>query len=287
MHYIHHAQGSDKLMVSLIVGDQFMDFWERMAKPQWLDYCRKYSYSLLIFTEPLDISARAEARSLSWQKLLVLSHKEVKKYNQVLWIDADILIASNAPDISKGIKKEMLAATDAWKVFSRELHDHIYALYLEECFRSGKKIIPNPTPERYYTNADLPAGKSNVWQAGVLLMHPPLHSGIFEYVYCYYEEKRNGDYTYNYEMRPLSYHLDDFRPIELDTRFNLIFSNMFLFQNPELFYFWCRGGTLTKEQRIRQLKSALFHSWFLHLAGGTVFLDLCNGLKCSDLEWNV
>lgn len=281
--YLHRCN-SKKVLVSLLVGEELQLFWNSFCRESWVEYAQKFHFNLIIFNSPLDYSTRATSRSLSWQKCLVLTHPEVLRFDRAIWVDADILIHPDAPEIGTNVLSDNLAATDAWKFFTHELHDRLYDLYLKESQRLGKPVVPNNSPEEYYTNVGLPPAQ-RVWQAGVMVVKPITHAPIFQTVYQEYEEKRAGDYAFNFEMRPLSFHLNQYEIQELDPRFNVIFSNAFLFQNPELFYEWFRGGTLDKRCRITILRAAFFNAWFLHLAGGKRFLSLLDEITFKDICW--
>jgi hypothetical protein len=92
-----------KAIVTLALGEKYVAMFEKMCRDEWENYCVKFGFDLIVIKQPLDISDRAIKRSPAWQKLLILSQDWSKKYEQIVWIDTDILInCQNSPDICQG-----------------------------------------------------------------------------------------------------------------------------------------------------------------------------------------
>jgi hypothetical protein len=92
-----------KAIVTLAIGERYLKMFERYCWKNWQVYADKYNYDLIVITDPLDNSERAKLRSPAWQKLLILSQDWSDKYEQIVWIDTDIIINNeNAYDICSG-----------------------------------------------------------------------------------------------------------------------------------------------------------------------------------------
>src|SRR5262245_21889852 len=91
-------------IVTLAIGEPYLDSWRRLCEPSWKSYASKHGYDIICIDTPLDKSARAQDRSPSWQKCLVLSQDFSHKYQRIVWVDSDILInAKISPNIVDGV----------------------------------------------------------------------------------------------------------------------------------------------------------------------------------------
>lgn len=89
-----------KAIVTLAIVEEYLQIWKSFAQDNWQKYADKYGYDLICIDTPLDTSERAQARSPAWQKCLILSQEFSQNYEQIVWIDLDILInTSIAPSI--------------------------------------------------------------------------------------------------------------------------------------------------------------------------------------------
>lgn len=79
-------------IVSLCIGNDYVALWEHLCRHGWQTYADANHYDLIVISEPIDQSERGRSRSLAWQKLLVLDQDWAQKYQQIVWIDADIVI---------------------------------------------------------------------------------------------------------------------------------------------------------------------------------------------------
>ena len=91
---------NNKAIVTLTLGKTYQSFWERMCCANWEEYARRNDYDVIALSEPLDPTLHAAERQLSWQKCLILSQPFSAQYERIVWLDADILINPDAPDIS-------------------------------------------------------------------------------------------------------------------------------------------------------------------------------------------
>jgi hypothetical protein len=199
-----------KAMVTLAIGADYLARWQRCCERGWRAYAKRHGYDLLVWGAPLDNGDRARKRSAAWQKCLVPGREEVARYDRVLWLDADIIVNPNAPDICDGVPLDAIGATDEHAFPTLELHQQIVRNFVDGFTRAGRPDIAELwrcflSPQRYYESWGLPAVFSHIVQTGVLIFSPDLHRHIFEFVYARYEDK--GGPAWNHEMRPLSYEI--------------------------------------------------------------------------------
>jgi hypothetical protein len=264
-----------KCIVTLVVGDKYLNQWKRYFEPSWRQYAGKWGYDLVCLEERLDTSERAAKRSVAWQKCLVLSQTFSAQYDRMVWIDSDIHIDPNAPDLP-AVPETHVGGTDAYSLFTSGLYDHLYSQYITYWAKHGIKAIECPTPSSFYTAYGLPGDCHAAIQTGVLSLSPKYHREILENAYYNHEEK--GGAEWNYEMRPLSYEIVKTGNYHfIDQRFNLLLADYIALFYPHLMevsglkriFNKHIGPYLGKNSpRYTALHSAEKIAYFLHFAGG-------------------
>ena len=215
--------GNTKAIVTLAVGGSFAARWHAVCEPLWRRYCDRHGYDLICLEEPLDTSHRARGRSPAWQKCLILGQPFAQDYEQVVWVDADILPNPEAPSIAEGVPVELVGAIDEYSVPTREIHAKTLATLYRHWDAMGIDFVHNLTPQEYYTAFGLPHGFDTVVQTGVMVLSPLHHRELLEETYARYDDRGPG---WNYEMRPLSYELLRSESVTwLDPRFNYIWGH--------------------------------------------------------------
>jgi lipopolysaccharide biosynthesis glycosyltransferase len=243
-----------KAIVTLAIGDKYFSLFKNVCAENWQQYADTHGYDIIVFDKPLDNSIKAQSRSPAWQKCLILSQPELQKYDQVVWLDSDILINPHAPCVCESLSDNFnIAAADSYGMFGKENYSKILQANHEKWKKAGIPFINNPTPKDYHKNwgfddSDLlPIHKEYVVQTGVIVLSPHFHKHTLKYVYNCYEDK--GGAVWNYEMPPLSYELLKNHECEwLDWKFNAIVGSM-------------------KENGYENIEKMLDDSYFLHFAG--------------------
>lgn len=198
-----------KAIVTLAVGERYIKMFDTLCRNNWEIYTKKFNYDLIVVTEPLDLSDRAKSRSVSWQKLLILSQEWSSNYDRIVWIDSDILINSKyAYDICKDVPLEKVGGVENYSVPTREIYNFSLTRRYRKWDNSGVKYLNNLTPSSYYQNRGLNLNEAElnyVLQTGVFVCSPKYHRQIFEHVYNTYEDTHGAEW--NYEMPAISYEL--------------------------------------------------------------------------------
>jgi hypothetical protein len=201
-----------KAIVTIAIGEKYYASWKKFCEPNWKQYADRYGFDLVCLERPLDTSKRAGTRSVAWQKCLILGQDFAESYDQIVWIDSDIMINALAPDITAGVPLDKVGAT--------ELRGFDMA-FLERAFKLWPTSIINYTPQEYYSTWGLPADCDKVINTGVMILSPRFHRTNLEHVYYAYEEK--GGREWHMEMRPLSYELVKAGAVHwIDPRFNVM-----------------------------------------------------------------
>lgn len=197
-----------KAIVTLAIGDRYIEMFDGMCRDGWSKYCEKFGYDLIVIKEFLDASERAKKRSPAWQKLLICSQDWARNYDQLVWVDTDVLINFNsAEDICKNTPIEKISAVETWSIPSRQVHDISLKRLYESWDSQGIKYIDNLLPRLYYQNRgiDVEPDIDSVVQTGVFVCSPSHHRELFEHIYNSYEDSHGADW--NYEMPAMSYEI--------------------------------------------------------------------------------
>jgi len=261
-------------IVTLNVGRRFSGNFKQYFMPGWQEYCRNHKLDLVHLETLLDQSPRALARSPAWQKLIIHTAKEVRGYDRLAWVDADVVIRPDAPNIFEVVESGRIGAVDDFATPTRDDHD----LVMEELYRGwdrdGIRYARNRTPAEYYANYGIRCDLNSVVQTGVMVYEPEVHGSIFQRVYQNYEEA--AECSLNHEMRPLSYELLSAGLVQwINPKFNMQWS----------YYRGLHYSFLDAPERFRLIRwlnisaygavlascaqNAYSRNYFLHFAGGS------------------
>ena len=97
----------------------------------------------IVIDKPLDTAPRAQARSPAWQKCLVLDPKVGGAFEQVVWIDADIVINHTVPSITAGVPVEKIGVTDGHVFPSADARHAIIAHLVDYWRPRDEKVARN------------------------------------------------------------------------------------------------------------------------------------------------
>lgn len=194
-----------KALVTITVGETYISNFRKHCHDLWNSYAHHHNLDILVISDLLDNSTRASMRSPAWQKCLILSQTAVQKYDQVAWIDSDILINPASPSVFEGVPQDKIGAVDVCETPNREDRLMLLSRLYDYWTKTGKEYVSNLTATEYHTKFGLQGSFNSIVQTGVLVMSPKHHRELLEHVYYSYEEK--GEPYWNYEMRPLSYEI--------------------------------------------------------------------------------
>jgi hypothetical protein len=252
-------------LVTLIVGAPCQYAWREVCAPGWRAYANRHGYDIIAIEEPLDRSVRALARSPAWQKCLVLGSPLCGSYDRIVWIDSDIVINPSAPAVTAGVPIEKIGVTDEMLALSPQDRDAVLTYLCDLCKTMPPELLTFALrsctdPRAYHAAWGLPQRGMHILQTGLLVLSPKYHRKLLEHVYFTYEDK--GAAT-NYEMRPLSFEIQDNGLQHLiDRRFNSLFA-WSLYRNQ----ICVNKSASTPEQVSALIVSEYKNNYFLHFAG--------------------
>jgi len=269
-------------LVTLTIGAEFRARWQSLCEPGWRRYADRHGFDIICIDQPLDSTARAQARSPAWQKCLILSQPFAQDYERIVWLDADILInPASAPNIVMGVPIDKVGAVSSYGTPSPELYQVANARNATYWRARGATVEADEIPSHYYARHGLPqAHHDHVVQTGVLALSPAHHRDVLEMTYHSYE--RRADWDFQHEMPPLSHELLQRGLVQwIDYRFNVVWLLYAMLYYPFLFQTQHPRARRRRLARLldRQLKvdrlqdarracaTAAFHnSYFLHFA---------------------
>lgn len=271
-----------KAIVTIARGKRFERMADKYCRTNWQYYADKYGYDLVIIDKNLD---EKDPRCAAWQKCLVLSQDWSKDYDRIVWIDTDIIINPNSPDICEDVPIEKIGAVDEFSFPSVSE----YKTALSRMYKHWDNLGYNPSinfgAKNYYKNYGIECDFKEVVQTGVMVFNPKLHKEVLEHVYYSYEEK-----GLNYEMRPLSYEIikNGFAHW-LDNKFNMHIQFLKALHYPYLLDLGLDKPSFINKNEILKLNiQAMFaNSYFLHFTGATnemKYLDWNNFID-KNIEW--
>lgn len=270
-----------RAIVTMLVGERYVSEWNQHCNNNWLAYGKRHDCDIIVLTEPLAPAAVTPERSLHWQKLLVPSLPALRHYEQVAWLDGDILInSSHAPSIFDAHDPERIGVVDILPSMRRVLDTMtveqrwVYLLLRAQHISQDKTWAGMAAYETAFANpyaADhLEPAPNKFINTGVFVCNPARHAAFFRRVFNKYQKNsRNCDF----EQTPLSFEiLTSGMEQLLDSRFNTIWALEAAQHYPFLFGPRFIKPTTQDQEEWRWLArqcvtNAFFNSYFLHFAG--------------------
>jgi hypothetical protein len=234
------------LILTLCIGRKYLDQYELLFYSSQKNYCHRHGYDFLVLTEFLSPITHPDA--ISFNKALVFCQEISKKYEWVVFIDADIYITPHAPPIGGGLSNfSRIAMVDEYCQPSR-----VQRLVVQS--RMGWE---NSASE-YYGLAGFKLETRHVFNTGVIAARPAVYSSFFQELFIKYAlQSINHPRRFHFEQSAIGYEVQVSNQHEfLDSKFNALWNIHRL-----------SDITLTLEKFCSQ-------NYFVHFAGITQFSDL-------------
>lgn len=81
-------------LCTIVVGKKYIEAFDRYSRKRFEGYARRHGYDPIVLTEPV---RDLEGKKFTWQKLCLPDLPWWREYEQVAFLDADIIIARDAP----------------------------------------------------------------------------------------------------------------------------------------------------------------------------------------------
>lgn len=263
-----------KALVTIAVGKRFEKMVRNYCLTNWKLYAEKYDYELIIIDKALDEN---DTRCVAWQKCLVLSQDWSKKYDRIVWLDTDIVINPNSPDVIDGVPEDKIGAVDEFSFPTKQEYEIALSRMYKHWENLGYNPVINYGGPAYYKSYGIECDFEEVVQTGVMVFNPKLHREVLEHIYYNYEDR-----GLNYEMRPMSYEIiKNNLQHWIDKRFNMHIQFLKALYYPYLLELDTQKPSWMCKKEILKLNiEAIFkNSYFLHFTGATHEMKLLNWKK--------
>lgn len=255
-------------IVTLVIGDKYKYLFYKYSYKSFVEYAEKVSADLIIIDKELDLSKKSKLRSISWQKLLILSQDWSDKYDQILWVDSDIVINNiNAKSIFETTPIEKIGGVDAYKIPNKIAYQEGLERLYTYWDKQGVDYIRNLTPNEYYLNRDIKTKSSldSVLHAGVFLCSPKHHKDIFKYIYS--QDTKITEPYGNYEMPLMSAQLIEAKLVHwINHKFNYCVNEIIASDYPDLI----QENYFFRNRKLKKVINEIYlRGYFIHFAGCT------------------
>lgn len=110
MKVLLEACASKNYLVTIAIGEPYLNAWSSYARPGWESYCRRHGLGLIVIDGDLISSDHPSWKKATWQKMLIgesITQAGLDVAN-VCYLDTDILISPFAPDIFIGFDERKI-----------------------------------------------------------------------------------------------------------------------------------------------------------------------------------
>jgi hypothetical protein len=194
-----------KALVTLLIGDAYLGFWKAHCEATWRRYAARHGYDIVIIDTPIDPGPKASERSLHQQKCLILEHPAVRQYEDVVWVDADIVIDDkDAPcivDANSSDKVGGVTSRDAYAT-AEKMENRLYRIRALNNLLEIAALADAPF-SAVYERAGLLGDVEEMMNTGVLVFKPDHHADVLRTVYETYDQNPFS----GFENLPLAHHL--------------------------------------------------------------------------------
>ena len=255
-------------IVTLVVGNKYKQLFNKYSRESFVKYAEKINADLIVIEERLDSSSLSNLRSVAWQKLLILSQNWSDNYEQILWIDSDVVINNiNADNIFDTTPNEKIGGVDAYKIpNSKDYQIGLKRLY-EYWDKKGVNYLKNFTPAQYYLNRGISTKikLDQVFHTGVFVCSPKYHKNVFKRIYSL--DSQINEASGNYEMPLMSaVLLEEDLVYWIDHKYNYCVNEIIASDFPNVIQ---QNNLFLKKSTKRVIREIFYRGKFIHFAGCT------------------
>lgn len=270
-----------KALVTLAYGDKHQYLFAKYSQKSFQRYAEKYGYDLLVFDQPFDTSPFARKRHLGWQKLLILSQEWSSSYDDITWLDSDIIINNYlAEDIGLYTDTQCVNACKTYSTPTEGIYNAARDVKRENFVSRGLTYVESPTAHEFHSARILNCDYfSDAISTGVFSVSVSRFKSYFEHIYYSFDETIAGDKG---EMPFMSYYLQKECQVNwIKPEFNLITSTFEASFYPSLFWashlkgkysIFSKLNTLWKDLYLYRPRCEAYRQifncgYFIHFAG--------------------
>jgi hypothetical protein len=155
-------------IVVFVIGEKYIENFEKKFKKNLVDYCNKYNYELIILSEFIRNEENMDKKKFYWQRLLIPD--KYKDYDYIISLDSDIFINPNAPPLPLNeIPQGKVAAVNERKYFGNyEWRENIQ-----------RKMGWEKTGKEWYALSGENKNYNDHINGGLVIYQPKYHAKLF------------------------------------------------------------------------------------------------------------
>ncbi len=185
------------LLVTIAIGERYIQEYNRLFRPSQEAYARRHGYDFRVITDYIDPSAKIPDL-ISFNKILVCSPPWAQTYDFVIFVDADVLIRTDAPPIH--------LFTDFGDTIG--VVDEYSQPTLERRLAFQQRMGWEPNASAYYKLCGFDIETNMVFNTGVLVMQPKKHRTFLESIYFKHRVRAIGHpRRFHFEQGCIGYEL--------------------------------------------------------------------------------
>ncbi len=265
---ILNSKNKNNYLVTIAIGKKCLNDWTDYAKPLWVKYCKINSLGLIVIVDNLISKDHPFWKKPTWQKMLIGNFLKESgiKINNICYLDTDILINPNSPNIFNHHDDKKISLVSLVKNLPYNL-DFIRRRisFNRNRFYSKRYSLESAlfmSVKQIYKHHKLKAQKD--WAcAGLIVFNSKKFSMIMKKWFFKYKKNvktytGGGDQPiFNYEMFKLG------RVKIIDYKFQAIWMYEMAFKFPFLYEYGLKKNKIIK----KCIETSLEDNYFLHFAG--------------------
>ncbi len=272
MYRIFNKIGKNQNVICTIATNKYFLNFRKYALKSWMLYAKKYNLGVIVFFKNIDQSKIA--KKSTWQKYLIgdfVSKNISKKIKNILYLDSDILINPNSPNIFKYHNNKKISVTSAHKNLPYPLQDVLKRVsFFRRKYYSKKYPLDSSiffTPEQKYKFHNFKIF-DDFYCAGMFIFNCKnfnsfLKKKLYEKYSKNFRSLTGGDQpSFNFEVNNFG------RVKKLDYKFQAIWLYEMAWKYPFLY----------RHQNKKYIKecisTSLMENYFLHFAGPWLESDM-------------
>ena len=259
---------SKNYLSTIAIGDNYYNDWFKYALPTWIKYCDKNDLGIVVITNDLISKKNPNWKKATWQKLLL--GKTFLKNNldidNICYLDTDILINHQAPNIFDGYDKEKIAVVSQRKNLEQPLNETLRKLaFLRHNYYSKEYPLDSSlfmSSDEMYKYHKLDPQK-DTFCAGLFVFNLENHSNLMKSWFEKYN-KNIDTLTGGGDQPILNYEFLNYGKISwLSYKFQALWIYEIAWKYPFLYDYGRDNQSLILEC----IEASLTSNYFLHFAG--------------------
>ena len=268
MRILINPGNSNCVIATIAIGKQFLNDWERFAKPSWETYCKKHSLGLIVFEEDLIDKQNKFWKKPTWQTTLIGDSLRNSNLNikNVCVLDGDIIINPFAPNVFSQFDEDTIGLVSLRKNLPYPYNQTLRRIaFLRNRYYSSDYPLDSSlfisTKELYEFHNFEP--QEDEACSGFFVFNVENHSDFLKSIFFKYTQNINtitggGEQTHiNYEIQKNS------KVSWFDYKFQALWIYEMAWKYPFLYH----NGQENNHTVRLCVEASIFTNYFLHFAG--------------------